>query len=152
VTFEVGLEHKKYMMHKSLLRYYSDYFAKCLDDDQSFHYNEAEEQPLVLEDISTNAFDVFQTWVYSQEIHIKLKQHGKTKVQRAFDNTLATFTGAWMLGDRFQASAFKTALNIILVDEIRRDNLTPSPQCITYAFKTLPEHSVVLKLLVEQYC
>jgi hypothetical protein len=47
VTVEVGKEHVKYPLHKSVLVYHSEYFARALNGP----WTEAEDRKVVLEDL-----------------------------------------------------------------------------------------------------
>ncbi|KAH0378260.1 hypothetical protein KCU92_g8812, partial [Aureobasidium melanogenum] len=87
VTIEVGSEKKKFVIHKDLLTFYSDFFRGAFNGS----FIEAAEGKLSLPDVEVPIFDIFNQFLYTGRL-----ADGEGHTLRS--NTLIKL---WLFGDRF---------------------------------------------------
>ncbi|KAF7188782.1 hypothetical protein HII31_09705 [Pseudocercospora fuligena] len=99
-------------VHKGVLKFYSGYFRKVIENVENGRFAEAEENMITLPDEETEVFKLFQGWLYTRELP-KESQNPLIKL--------------WCFGDRRAVPLLQNEA----IDAIREVN---------YNLKTQPDH------------
>ncbi|KAF1849756.1 uncharacterized protein K460DRAFT_3178 [Cucurbitaria berberidis CBS 394.84] len=142
IIVKVGAKQKKYTLHRKLLVYHSEYFRSAL----SGKFRETDDGVIVLNDIDTDAFDIFVDWIYETKLPTRIDTDapgdGRTSVKYR----------AYVLAEKLLATDFKRILMDLIFTVIRNKHANPASALIIYAFENLPEKDAMLRLLVDAWC
>ncbi|KAK6003341.1 hypothetical protein QM012_001186 [Aureobasidium pullulans] len=108
VTIEVGSKQKKFMIHKDLLTFYSDYFRAAFNSS----FREATEGKLSLLDVDVDVeiFDIFHKFLYT----------GCLVDGQGHNLRTGQLVRLWLFGDKFIIPCFQ---NIVIDAMIQRLNI-----------------------------
>ncbi|KAF9693671.1 hypothetical protein EKO04_008458 [Ascochyta lentis] len=154
VIVEVGPAHKKYYLHKALVVFHSEYFRKALQGS----WKEAKEGIVRLEDVESNAFNVFVHWLYNQQIPEEFDYTAWTSIfgddVMLYQDQFQLQIQAYALGDRLLAPVFRRALNDVIVSNQIMQYLSASKRLPIYqwAFANISEDRPLLQFLVNKFC
>ncbi|KAG9558853.1 hypothetical protein KCU71_g3793, partial [Aureobasidium melanogenum] len=96
VSILVGPNKEKYVLHKGLLCFYSDFFRAAFEGA----FKEAHENKIELPDVFVDVFEAFQVWLYSRSLRDpKDPGDSSTRPQFLLHGTLAYL---WVFGDKYQ--------------------------------------------------
>ncbi|KAI4849945.1 hypothetical protein E4T44_01687 [Aureobasidium sp. EXF-8845] len=124
ITVEVGSNKKKYIMHKDLLVYYSDYFRAAFNGC----FREATDGKITLLDECEHIFEIFNQFVYSRRITdgVGHKLSWETLIE------------TWLFGDKHMVPALQNALMDAMLEEGRAERSMPTALIAGVWEKTLP--------------
>ncbi|KAJ4378281.1 hypothetical protein N0V86_005981 [Didymella sp. IMI 355093] len=169
VTVEIGSSKTKYLVHKALIVYHSEYFHKAL----SGPWTEAEERVVTLADVGEeeckfgrgyhqnntdiSLVNLFVHWLYTQQIptgYLALRSvvHHPDSPKAPINKALV-LVKAYALGDRILALTFRREANntLIIFGSCMGFPSTLLPTA-TYAFANIPSDRSILQFLVNQFC
>ncbi|KEQ74392.1 hypothetical protein M436DRAFT_80821 [Aureobasidium namibiae CBS 147.97] len=134
VKIEVGSKKKIYVIHKDLLRFYSDYFRGAF----SGSFKEAIEGKVSLPEEREAVFDIFTQFLYSR----LLADDRDEKI------SWATLVDVWLFGDKYLVPSLQNSAMDSLIKKIEVDHSVPTHQIKKIWEKTLPS-SPLRRYLLE---
>ena len=148
IIVKVGSEGKEYTLHKSLLAHHSGYFRGSL----SGNFKETDDGVIPLDDVDTDAFEVFVDWMYKdrlpQCVHRIFRVNGFDAGNEA---QISIRYRAYVLADRLIIPGLKKALLKVTFDRYSVGG-RPGLWLVVYFFNNLPEEDPMLRLLVDGHC
>ncbi|KAG9533474.1 hypothetical protein KCU93_g338, partial [Aureobasidium melanogenum] len=117
VSILVGPNKEKYILHKGLLCFYSDFFRAAFEGA----FKEAHENKIELPDVFVDVFEAFQVWLYSRSLRDP-KDHGdsSTRPQLLPHRILAYL---WVFGDKYQIPLLQNDSADALLGKLDQENL-----------------------------
>ncbi|KAF2127185.1 hypothetical protein P153DRAFT_433005 [Dothidotthia symphoricarpi CBS 119687] len=100
IVVKVGVEQKRYTLHKKLLEHHSGFFRGAL----SGKFKETADGVISIRQVDTDAFDIFVDWMYEK----KLSEHVRAPSLSA-DRILVKYR-AYIAADMLLAAEWKDAL------------------------------------------
>lgn len=146
VTVVVGPERRKYVIHKTFLTHYSEYFNNALNGS----WEEAEDRAITLHDIEPGIFNVFVDWLYSQNLPATDEDWSvvtETKPLRDLN-----MVKVCVFGDRFMVPKLLQDANNHYIDARIWHKRPPRYNTVIYAFNNLRTDIRLLKFLVDTHC
>jgi hypothetical protein len=150
IIVKVGSEEKNYVLHKALLSHHSGYFRGAL----SGNFKETDDGVIPLEDVGTDAFEVFVDWIYNVQLPECVK-HTIAVSGSGFDpdnpTKISVRHRTYVLADRLLVPHLKRVLlNLSFGDYMRSSR--PSMGLVVYLFNNLAEGDPILQLLIDAHC
>jgi hypothetical protein len=146
VTVIVGPEARKYVIHKTFLSHYSEYFDNALNGS----WEEAEDRTIALDDIEPRTFDFFVDWLYSQNLPATDEDWSVvTETKRLRDLSIVKVCA---FGDRFMVPKLLQDANNHYIDTWISSMHPPSYNTVIYAFDNLRTDIRLLEFLVDTHC
>lgn len=140
IVVRAGLDEKKYVLHTSLLIYYSGFFHGAL----SGKFKETAEGCVALPHVASEPFDVFVDWIYSE----KLPRKDMWKPNDAA--YISTMYHAYALADMLLVLDMKEAILDVIFEGL--ETRYPRYDRVIYAFENLVDEDPLLQLLVDAQC
>ncbi|KAH6639800.1 hypothetical protein C7974DRAFT_139048 [Boeremia exigua] len=152
VLVQVGPDKITHHVHKTLLVYHSEYFAKALNGP----WAEAVHRVVTIEDVETDAFNIFVHWLYTRQVPqsyeaLRHLVNGSTSSD-PIDRILVLLK-AHHLGDRIIATAFRCEIKDRLVQSLLQALLSPATilPAVAFAFANIYD-SNIHDILVARFC
>jgi hypothetical protein len=142
IVVKVGVEEKKYTLHKKLLLHHSSYFRGAL----SGNFKETDEGVIPLDDVQTDVFDIFVDYIYEK----RLPESFYTS--RSSPGEISIRLHAYILADRLMVPELRAAVFNHFFDIYGNKNQFPPYTALTFAFKSLPEGDPLVDLLIDASC
>jgi hypothetical protein len=140
IIIKVGTKAKKYTLHEKLLTHYSGYFRGAL----SGNFKETHDGIITLNDIDTEAFDVFVDWLYEKQLPACLDTVSPRDGVRLKYRT-------YVLADRLLAPNMKSKLMDYVFEGLQSRKQRPSFQSTIYMFENLAETDPMLRFAVDAF-
>lgn len=145
VTIEVGQEKKAYSIYEDLLTHCSGYFRAAFTGS----FKEAEEKQLHLEDVTRETFDAFVDWLYLEDELSNRDENGEEHESSLNSHEI---TEIHIFADRYDIPDLRRDTIDMMFAYFKRGRKTLTAETITMAFESLPDTSLLRKLLVHWYC
>ncbi|TVY41601.1 hypothetical protein LOCC1_G007767 [Lachnellula occidentalis] len=155
VTFEIGPDKQKFLIHKEIACQASPVFEKAFNSN----FEEGQTQTYKLEDVEPDTFRFFSKWMYSQKLSLlehdidtvyaramgEDDQHSEKCVMQ--DYLLAEL---WILGDRL---FMKSLQNYVMQDMVATGHACGSMDyaCLPIIYRNTLTGSPLRRLVVDQY-
>ncbi|KAH6875204.1 hypothetical protein BKA58DRAFT_409709 [Alternaria rosae] len=158
VTVFIGPKKKRYIVHKDVICYHSEYFRAAFNG----RWKEFEEG-VTLEDVEVKVFNLFVHWLYAKklptgsksllEIAVPDATCGNSLPERKSASKLLLM--ASVFGDRFLAPVFhrlahNTFVNRFVVES--GDHSSLAYEVVIWIYDNLPKGSPLIDLAVELQC
>lgn len=151
ITIKVGQVKKAYYIYEDLLTHCSGYFRAAFTGS----FKEAEEKQLRLEDVTGKTFDAFVDWLYQRKLPGQEKSSytkGKDgKVHGSFLNQ-HEIAIIHIFADRYDIPDLQRDTIDTMFAYYMHTKKIPTVETIKMAFESLPDTSLLRKLLIHQYC
>ena len=115
VTLIIGTTKERYVLHKDLLCFYSDFFRAAFNSS----FKEATEREIELPDTEIEVFEAFQVWLYTQD----LPQNEALPTSVYLEWPL--LIKLWVFGDRYQIPLLQNNAIDAITDKANKDNTVP---------------------------
>ncbi|KAF3007879.1 hypothetical protein E8E13_010949 [Curvularia kusanoi] len=153
-TVLVGEERKRFIVHKDLLTYHSEFFRSAL----SGNFKEAAEQTVPLPEDDPDTFEFFVHWLYHKDL--PMKDNASTDLLQDWtseDNggnlEKRNLIELHVFADRYRVEKLKVRTLEALFRYVQKNDVTlPSNRLICYAYENMPAGSGLLTLLVDVWC
>ncbi|KAK0124523.1 hypothetical protein ONS95_009472 [Cadophora gregata] len=128
VVVFVGAEERKFVCHKAILGFSSDFF------DAAFYgtMKEANESTISMPEEDCTAFQAFVSWAYTGQI-----------------NSCVCPEELWVLGDKLQSARFSNAVMFHMFDGYRDEDTFISTKSVEIAFYEIADGSKLRKFLMD---
>ncbi|KAF1940156.1 hypothetical protein EJ02DRAFT_380198 [Clathrospora elynae] len=143
VIVEVGTDRKKYLLNSAFLRHYS----KMLFNNR-FSSLVGDHETILLPDVTTNIFDIFVDWVYTQQLPAFFEL-ARSPFEASWDCLL--MVKCWFFAQQFKATSFEEAVNNAFVTTVFQHGLHPHYETIIHAFGNSKEYEKPLMMLMVDY-
>lgn len=151
VTIKVGRVEKAYYIYEDLLTHCSGYFRAAFTGS----FKEAQEKQLHLEDVTGKTFDFFVDWLYQRNLPgQKNSSYAKDKDGEEYKSFLNQYevTKIHIFADRYDIPDLQRDTIDTMFTYFRYTKKIPTAETIRMAFESLPDTSLLCKLLAHQYC
>ncbi|KAF2441879.1 hypothetical protein P171DRAFT_81468 [Karstenula rhodostoma CBS 690.94] len=153
VVVEVGPEHVRYEVHKTLLVHHSGYFRGALSES----WREAEDFKAVIEDVEPTTFNVFLSWLYTGKtptddgewIHVAEANIPGDDGSSGAKLVEVMALQAIAFGDRSLTPSFQEAVRNHFVD-IHCNRAPPQYTSVIYAYTNMAKDNPILDLHAEK--
>ncbi|KAL8665497.1 MAG: hypothetical protein Q9202_002202 [Teloschistes flavicans] len=137
VKVGTGPRQDQYVIHAELLCYYSLFFKKALTGN----FEEAKTGLVQLHDDDPEVFDIFQNWLYKQDLGLDASQCVR----------FTLLLSLWVFGDKVQVPSFQDA-----AIEALRDRTINTPRIIRlkdvlYVYENTSHESPLRQFIVDLY-
>lgn len=137
MAIEVGAKKKPFIVHKDLLGHYSDYFGAAFNGS----FKEAIEGKLSLLDEFAEVFDIFNAFIYTNQLRDNDGVIGK-------DLSAITLVCLWLLGDRHLVPALQNAAADALMKSMAELNISPG-NAMTLIYDQTIDGSPLRRLVLD---
>lgn len=139
VTFFIGKEEKKFIVHKAFVCHYSP----PLDAAFKGNHIEGQTQTYRLEDVDAPVFSLFIQWVYSQSLDVA--------PEKCLDNAANTsqLAALWVLADRLIIPRLQN-LVIDILNEVAHSRKQTPLWDIPYIYEKTSESSVLRRWIIDR--
>lgn len=151
VTIKVGQVKKAYYIYEDLLTHCSGYFRAAFTGS----FKEAEEKQLRLEDVTGKTFDAFVDWLYQRNLPgQESSSYAKDKDGEKHGSFLNQheITKIHIFADRYDIPDLQRDSIDTMFAYYKHTKKIPTAETIKMAFESLPDKSLLCKLLIHQYC
>lgn len=141
---------KAYCIHEDLLTHCSGYFRAAFTGS----FKKAEEKQLHLEDVTGKTFDIFVDWLYRLNLPGRKSSYAKDKGGEEHESFLDSYeiTKIHIFADRYDIPDLQRDTIDTMFAYFKFTGKIPTAETIKMAFESLPDKSLLPKLLVHQYC
>lgn len=142
---------KAYYIYEDLLTHCSGYFRAAFTGS----FKEAKEKQLHLEDVTGKTFDVFVDWLYQRNLPGQKKSsYAKDKDGEEHGSFLNSheITKIYIFADRYDIPDLQRDTIDTMFAYYKHMKKIPTVETIKMAFESLPDTSLLRKLLIHQYC
>lgn len=134
----MGSEEKKYVIHKDLLCYYSDFFRGAFNGS----FKEAEEKKLPLPDDHPYFFDIFNSFLYTNQLR---DSEGTKDIDLEWEDLIRL----WVFGDEYLAPAFQNSVMDAMWAKSLQDDELPDLSNLKYIYEHTMPGSPLRRILTD---
>ena len=143
----VGPERKVFQIHKGLLCAYSSFFNAALHG----HFSESKSESIEMPEDDVEVVSYFRTWIYVRRLSTVMPLHHHTNIDPKYHLRILKMS---KFADQIDCPALALDALVTFQDTILLESSDESfgvihPEVTTFAWKALPDHSVVRALIVK---
>ncbi|KAG4443028.1 hypothetical protein IFR05_001482 [Cadophora sp. M221] len=139
VTFLVGPDQAKYIMHKKVVCHYSPVLEAAFKSG----FIEGTTQTCKLEDINEETFALFMQWIYTQKIELHVDSDGKLNA--------GILPPLWVLAEKLIMPRLQNA-TINLIDSVNLRSALIDTDSLAYIYENTTTGSPLRKMFVQAIC
>ncbi|KAG4433069.1 hypothetical protein IFR05_011463 [Cadophora sp. M221] len=144
VTFLVGADSTKFMIHKEVVCLHSDVLGTAFNSE----FTEGQTQTYRLEDTSESAFRLFMQWLYCQRLPIiQVLSHLDPEILSQEWTLDKTLIDLWVLADKFLIPRLQNLVIETMQRKVESSHLVPA-YTFKYLYENTAEHSLLRRYII----